>query len=55
MTMTDIQPKRCPHCGEFRPLDAFALRNRGKRKRQSWCRTCIAETNRSRREEARRG
>lgn len=31
--------KRCPRCGEVKPLEAFAKR-RG-HLRQSWCQTCV--------------
>lgn len=46
------ESKFCPHCKQQRPIDDFALRNQGRASRQSWCRTCIAEANRTRRKEA---
>ena len=34
--------KRCPKCGEHKPLDAFGLRRRSPSGRKSWCRRCEA-------------
>ena len=34
--------KRCPKCGERKPLDAFGVRKRSPSGRKSWCRSCEA-------------
>ncbi len=39
--------KRCPRCGEVKPLDAFDTR-RGRYQRQSYCRPCIRAYQRGR-------
>lgn len=39
-----VEVKFCPHCKRIKPVEEFALRNRGKTKRQSWCRDCINGT-----------
>lgn len=35
--------KRCPKCGETKPIDAFSWRNKAQGIRQTWCKTCSKE------------
>lgn len=46
-----VEVKFCPHCKQHKPVEDFALRRKGGRTRQGWCRDCINET----KKEARRG
>jgi hypothetical protein len=46
------ETKLCPHCREQKPVGEFARRRRNGETRQSWCRACIADTNRDRRMES---
>lgn len=34
--------KRCPKCGQSKPLDSFGVRKRSPSGRKSWCRACEA-------------
>jgi transposase len=52
-TRTETATKRCTGCGQSKPVDEFAFRNRGKARRQSWCRVCVAAYNRDRNKETR--
>ena len=40
--MAEGRLKRCPHCDEPKPLDAFGRRKRSPSGRKSWCRRCEA-------------
>ena len=44
--MDPAPTKRCGHCQELKPVDAFAWRNRAQGKRAPFCRSCQAEYNR---------
>lgn len=43
--------KRCPKCGERKPLDAFGVRKRSPSGRKSWCRRCESERQQERHRE----
>ncbi len=54
--MTDT--KRCLKCERTKPVQAFNLRRKGRKARQSYCRDCMVEavrTTRAMQKEARRG
>ena len=40
-TINGILYKRCPHCQQYLPLDAFNIKSDGKC--DSWCRNCHKE------------
>jgi len=35
--------KRCPHCGETKPLEAFHRASHTTDGRQGWCASCVNE------------
>lgn len=35
--------KRCPRCGDTKPMEAFAVATRRADGRQNWCRTCVSQ------------